>query len=226
VILEGEQAMNNKENVFGERLRALRRIRNNISQKEFALELGTPQPTLSSYESGKIKPTIDAIINIADKCGVSMDWLCGRDQTFHLKSMGDVLSCLLEIYETKEISIKTTIHDRVDIEEEDAVEDKDRNWIDLKIYHNEVWHDPEITLNQDFCYAISKAYELTQELRRYRLSQESYEREKTYYIDLMSNVSLTKIDHSNIPEDEKRKRMLEFMKEEWEAMERKSGSND
>jgi hypothetical protein len=42
----------------------------------------------------------------------------------------------------------------------------------------------------------------------------------------MSNVSLTKIDHSNIPEDEKRKRMLEFMKEEWEAMERKSGSND
>jgi hypothetical protein len=32
--------MNNKENVFGERLRALRRIRNNISQKEFALELG------------------------------------------------------------------------------------------------------------------------------------------------------------------------------------------
>ena len=194
--------MNNKENVFGERLRALRRIRNNTSQKEFAVELGIPQPTLSSYESGKIKPTIDAIINIADKCGVSMDWLCGRDQTFHLN------------------------HDRVDIEEEDAVEDKDRNWIDLKIYHNEVWHDPEITLNQDFCYAISKAYELTQELRRYRLSQESYEREKTYYIDLMRNVSLTKIDHSNIPEDEKRKRMLEFMKEEWEAMERKSGSNN
>ena len=128
-----------------------------------------------------------------------------------------VTGCLAQRYKDEIIS---------EIEEVDAVEDKDRNWIDLKIYHNEVWHDPEITLNQDFCYAISKAYELTQELRRYRLSQESYEREKTYYIDLMSNVSLTKIDHSNIPEDEKRKRMLEFMKEEWEAMERKSGSND
>lgn len=218
--------MNNKENIFGERLRMLRSMKGNLSQKDFAVELGIPQPTLSSYESGKIKPTVDAIINIADKCGVSMDWLCGRDETFHLKSMGDVLSCLMEMYETNEISIKTTIHDRVDLEEKDATEDKDRNWIELKVYHNEVWHNPEITLNQDFCTAIGKAYKLTQELRRYERTQESYEREKAYFIDYMSSVPLTKIDHSDIPEEEQRKRMLELMKEEWEAMEKGNGSND
>ncbi|MCR4744589.1 MAG: helix-turn-helix domain-containing protein [Lachnospiraceae bacterium] len=210
--------MAEKENLFGERLRMLRSMQGNKSQKDFAVELGIPQPTLSSYESGKIKPTVDAIINIADKCGVSMDWLCGRDEPFHLGSLGDVLSCFMELYETKEFSIKTTFHDRVDAEEKDATEDKDRNWVELKIYHNEVWHNPDITLNQDLCSAVEKAYKLTNELRRFERSQESYEREKLYFIDSMRDVPITKIDHSDIPEEDQRKRMLELMKEEWENL--------
>ena len=214
--------MAEKENLFGERLRMLRSLQGNKSQKEFAVELGIPQPTLSSYESGKIKPTVDAIINIANKCGVSMDWLCGRDEPFHLGSLGDVLSCFMELFETKEFSIKTTFHDRVDTEEKDATEDEDRNWIELKIYHNEVWHNPDITLNQDLCSVVEKAYKLTNELRRFERSQESYEREKSYFIDSMRDVPITKIDHSDIPEEEQRKRMLELMKEEWEAMEKRS----
>ncbi len=211
--------MNKKENILGERLRMLRSMRGNISQKAFAQEMGLPQPTLSSYESGKIKPTIDVIVNIAEKCGVSLDWLCGRDEVFHIRSMGDVLSCFLELYETREISIETKIHDRVDPEEKDATEDANRNWIDLKIYHNEAWHDPEATLNQEFCSAIGTAYKLTQELRRYERTQDSYEREKAYFIDYMSSVPVTKIDHTDIPEEEQRRRMLELMKKEWEAME-------
>ena len=118
--------MTDKDNLFGERLKSLRSMRGNKSQKEFAEELGIPQPTLSSYESGKIKPTVDAIINIADKCGISMDWLCGRDETFRLGSLGDVLSFFLEIFETEEFSIKTTVHNRVDIERKDATDDNDR----------------------------------------------------------------------------------------------------
>ena len=201
--------MADKDNLFGERLKMLRSLQGNKSQKDFAVELGIPQPTLSSYESGKIKPTVDAIINIADKCGISMDWLCGRDETFHLGSVGDVLSCFLELYETEEFSIKTTVHDRVD-----------RNWIELKVYHNEVFHDPKATLNQDLCAAIEKAYKLTSELRRFERSQESYEREKQYFIETMRDIPITKVDHSDIPEDEQRKRMLELMKAEWEAMEK------
>ncbi len=70
----------------------------------------------------------------------------------------------------------------------------------------------------DLCQAITRAYRLTQELRLYQRSQESYEREKEYYIDELKNVPLTKVDHSDISEDEQRKRMLELMKAEWEAM--------
>ena len=148
--------MADKGNLFGERLKMLRFMRGNKSQKEFAVELGIPQPTLSSYESGKIKPTVDAIINIADKCGISMDWLCGRDETFRLGSLGDVLSFFLEIFETEEFSIKTTVHNRVDIEEKGATDDNDRNWIELKVYYNELFNNPKATLNQDLCDVIEK----------------------------------------------------------------------
>ena len=71
--------INGKNNIFGKRLRELRLETLNMNQREFAKLLGIPQPTLSAYESGRIKPTIDAVINISDKCNVSIDWLCGRD---------------------------------------------------------------------------------------------------------------------------------------------------
>ena len=38
--------MADKGNLFGERLKMLRFMRGNKSQKEFAVELGIPQPTL------------------------------------------------------------------------------------------------------------------------------------------------------------------------------------
>ena len=71
--------INGKNNVFGKRLRELRLETLNMNQREFAKLLGISQPSLSAYESGRNKPTIDSVINITDKCNVSIDWLCGRD---------------------------------------------------------------------------------------------------------------------------------------------------
>ena len=71
--------INGKNNTFGKRLRELRLETLNMNQREFAKRLGIPQPALSAYESGRNKPTIDSVINISDKCNVSIDWLCGRD---------------------------------------------------------------------------------------------------------------------------------------------------
>ena len=71
--------INGKNNIFGKRLRELRLETLNMNQREFAKLLGIPQPSLSAYESGRNKPTIDSVINISDKCNVSIDWLCGRD---------------------------------------------------------------------------------------------------------------------------------------------------
>lgn len=71
--------INGKNNIFGKRLRELRLETLNMNQREFAKLLGISQPSLSAYESGRNKPTIDSVINISDKCNVSIDWLCGRD---------------------------------------------------------------------------------------------------------------------------------------------------
>ena len=71
--------INGKNNIFGKRLRELRHETLNMNQREFAKLLGISQPSLSAYESGRNKPTIDSVINISDKCNVSIDWLCGRD---------------------------------------------------------------------------------------------------------------------------------------------------
>ena len=71
--------INGKNNIFGKRLREVRLETLNMNQREFAKLLGIPQPSLSAYESGRNKPTIDSVINISDKCNVSIDWLCGRD---------------------------------------------------------------------------------------------------------------------------------------------------
>lgn len=69
----------NRDNIFGNRLRILRKNILKLTQKEFSELIRTPQPTLSAYESGRNKPTIDVVINIANKCNVSIDWLCGND---------------------------------------------------------------------------------------------------------------------------------------------------
>ena len=67
-----------KNEILSQKLKIMRNHRH-MTQKDFAAYIGIPQPTLSAYENGKNNPTVDVIIEIADKCGVSLDWLCGRE---------------------------------------------------------------------------------------------------------------------------------------------------
>ena len=49
-------------------------------------------------------PTIDVLIEIANKCKVSLDWLAGRsDYTFGLSSMRDFVLFMYELAMKKEI---------------------------------------------------------------------------------------------------------------------------
>lgn len=85
------------ENAVSERLKYLRSI-NKKTQKKFAEFLGIPQPSMSAYENGKNNPTIDVLIDIVDKCNVSLDWLAGRsDYTFGLSSMRDFVLFMYEM---------------------------------------------------------------------------------------------------------------------------------
>lgn len=63
-------------NTLGDKLQYLRKTLT-FSQKDFAEFLGIPQPSLSAYENNRNSPTVDVLINIAKKCNISLDWLCG-----------------------------------------------------------------------------------------------------------------------------------------------------
>ena len=68
--------MNEIAYAFGKNLRLYREFKN-MNQREFAEFLGIPQPKVSGYEDNKIKPTLDGAVSIAQKCGLSLDFLCG-----------------------------------------------------------------------------------------------------------------------------------------------------
>lgn len=57
----------------------IKEIRTNmgLTQKEFAVFINVSTVSVSSYETEAKSPSLDMLINIASKCNVSLDWLCG-----------------------------------------------------------------------------------------------------------------------------------------------------
>ena len=55
------------------------RQRAKLTQKELALRIGVSAGTLSDYENGNHDPKSDYLSKIADECGVTVDFLLGRD---------------------------------------------------------------------------------------------------------------------------------------------------
>lgn len=66
--------------ILAQRLKTLRNEMN-LTQVQFAKKVGFTQATLSAYENSQKKPSLDIIIDIAKKCDVSLDWLCGLKET-------------------------------------------------------------------------------------------------------------------------------------------------
>jgi transcriptional regulator with XRE-family HTH domain len=58
---------------IGRRLRELRGFE--MTQEEFANQLGISQSQLSKYERGVGAPTADVLLRIKEKLQVSIDWL-------------------------------------------------------------------------------------------------------------------------------------------------------
>ena len=63
---------------IGRRIRETRGF--DLTQDEFAHELGVSQSQLSKYERGLVPPAADVLLQLKRKFGVSIDWLLtGRD---------------------------------------------------------------------------------------------------------------------------------------------------
>lgn len=87
------------KNTFSERIRILR-SKMNMNQFEFANYIGIKQPSLSAYERGISSPTMDGLTAIAEKCNVSLDWLCGISPRPLYETVADIISSILGIAET------------------------------------------------------------------------------------------------------------------------------
>lgn len=196
---------------FGKRVQLLR-LHESLTQKEFASKLGITQGMLSYYEAGKSKPTIEMIEKIADLFDVSLDWLCGRSiyKDVHPSSMSDLFSGVFALFETEEFHIITDEH-LVDLEKDDEIDDDNRCYVTMKIYHNDNRHCHLGEYNGHLCQAIMKADRMNRELRDYQRNQESYEKDKAKFLDYFKNGKATKLDHSNISEEERIEKMIEIM---------------
>ena len=86
-----------KREIFADRLRKLRE-KTKKTQKQFADLVESTPATISAYENATKNPSLEVVMNIADKCHVSLDWLCGlTDQEISLDTCSDILKILFEI---------------------------------------------------------------------------------------------------------------------------------
>lgn len=93
--------MENNDNfaILAKRLKQIR-TEKGMTQKEFAQEMGFTSTTLSAYENNLKKPSLDLMLEVAKKCDVSLDWLCGLSDTqFKQKyeTYADILRTFIEI---------------------------------------------------------------------------------------------------------------------------------
>ncbi len=75
-----------------------------LTQKEFAELINVSTVSISSYETGVKTPSLDMIINIAQKCNVSIDWLCGLSDKMtldhHITTYKDVFKSFVDVLGT------------------------------------------------------------------------------------------------------------------------------
>lgn len=68
--------MFSKDN-FATRLISLR-TSCNIPSKDVAEAIGVSRPAMTQFEKGRVAPSVDTLLALADYFDVSLDYLCGR----------------------------------------------------------------------------------------------------------------------------------------------------
>lgn len=68
------------------------------SQAELAEQLGITQQEISRYERGETKAPVNFLADVAAYCGVTMDYLLGRE-TEPMQMLTDDESALLHLYQ-------------------------------------------------------------------------------------------------------------------------------
>ena len=78
----------------------------NMTQKEFSAFVGCPAATLSAYENGSKSPSLEIIKGIAEKCNVSIDWLCGLSEKMNTSDEIKTYSDVIKLFVKSEYALK------------------------------------------------------------------------------------------------------------------------
>lgn len=189
---------------FGEKLQILRRQKG-FTQKEFAEYLGIPQPSVSAYEKEKNSPTMEVLVSIAEKCNVSLDWLCSLSSTPQkLSVLGDINNFFFQLMELNEVRGEIEINDCFpgDIETE-----TNKYYARITFYGN----DHRYPYNLDVCNMLNKVKELTMDLETFALSQEMYSMAKEKRIEYY-DLPLTQKVFPEYSREELMKKRIEYLK--------------
>lgn len=71
----------------------------NMNVKEFAEYVGISRTSLTGYLNQKVSPTIDPLVQICQKCNVSLDWLCSMPEKRHFLTVADIIHAFIEFNE-------------------------------------------------------------------------------------------------------------------------------
>lgn len=193
----------NKKTV-SERLKYLRSI-NKKTQKEFAEFLGIPQPSMSAYENGKNNPTIDVLIDIADKCKVSLDWLTGRsDYVFGLSSMREFVLFMYELVMKKEIGFEIIVEDKFS----NDIETDENKWNAKLVFYG---NDKKHPFNADVCNILKELSDNLFDLESYSITIEQFYSMKNKSVEYYS-LPLTPKEFEELSRDEILKKRVEYLK--------------
>ncbi|KAF5076791.1 helix-turn-helix protein [anaerobic digester metagenome] len=192
---------------LGEKIQLLRKNLG-YTQKEFAEFLSIPQPSLSAYENDRNSPTTEVLINIATKCKVSLDWLCGISTTentkYHINEMSDLTELLYTFMELNEIGIDIEVNDRLP---NDIETDEEKWYTKLTVYGN----DKRFKYNSTLCKIITSIRDNLLDLETYAIDKEVYDMRKAKKKDYLKDLILTKKIFPDLSREERMKKYREWL---------------
>lgn len=135
---------------------------------------------MSAYENGKNNPTINMLIDIADKCKVSLDWLAGSsDYTLGFLSMRDFVLFMYELA-MKKIGFEIIVEDKF---LNNDIETDGNKWnVKLVFFGN----DKEYTFNADVCNILKELSENLYDLEAYSIIKEQFDSMKNKSVEYYS----------------------------------------
>ena len=187
---------------FGTRLQQLRKDMN-MTQKEFAELLEIPQPSVSAYENNKNTPTMDILVTIANRCNVSLDWLCEVSYNKQrITTMDDVIDVLFELFETNEFGFDVEIHRSA---EQDTETENDRAYARLTVFATDPYSD-----NETLCDVIWKVHDIYEKHLNYFTDNTYYQNQKQALKESYQ-LKLTKEKLPELSLEEQSKKQLEYL---------------